>query len=265
MLKKSYLKYTILVISVLITSCSQYEKVLKSTDYQYKYQKALEYYNEKSYDKAVAIFEQIVMLYKGSSKGDSVMYFCAKSYYGTEDYIMAGHYFGELKDNFPHSQFAEESAYMVGYCYYLQSPRPELDQEDTRLAIQEFQKFIYKYSESKYVPECKRLIEELNNKLAEKAYINSKLYFNLGFYKASIISMHNCLNDFPNNKYKEDLMFLILQANFILAENSIYVKQRERYQSTLDEYYSFIGEFPSSKYIRDVEKIYNNTKHILGL
>ena len=48
-------------------------------------------------------------------------------------------------------------------------------------------------------------------------------------------------------------------------ENSIPEKRRERYQSTLDEYYSFTAEFPVSKFNKDVDKIYNNTKQVLGL
>jgi outer membrane protein assembly factor BamD len=73
------------------------------------------------------------------------------------------------------------------------------------------------------------------------------------------------LNDYPENKYREELMFLILQSNYLLAENSIPEKRRERYQSTLDEYYSFTAEFPVSKFNKDVDKIYNNTKQVLGL
>ena len=266
MLKIKYFKYTALIISILtIVSCSKYEKILKSSDYEYKYKKALEYYNKKDYAKAIGIFEQIVVVFRGTTKGDSVMYYYAKSYYGEEDYLMAGNYFSEFSENFSRSPFVEESDFLIGYCFYLESPRPSLDQEYTRTGIQSLQKFVYKHPDSKYVPECKRLIEELNNKLAEKAYLNSKLYYNLGYYKAAIISLRNCMNDYPDNKYREELMYLILQSNYLLAENSIPEKRKERFQSTLDEYYSFVAEFPTSKYDKDAEKIYSYTKQVLGL
>ena len=159
---------------------------------------------------------------------------------------------------------------MSAYCYYLLSPRPSLDQENTRIAIQAFLKFNYKRPESKYVPECKRLIEALNNKLAEKAYLSAKLYYNMGsfnplYYKAAIVAIKSCLNDYPNSKFREDLMYMILESNYQFAQKSIVEKKKERYQSTLDEYYSFVGEFPKSKYNKDVEKIYSHTKDVLGL
>jgi outer membrane protein assembly factor BamD len=266
MQKNKIFKATILITSsILLISCSEYEKVLKSTDADYKYRKAMEYYNKEDYSRASTIFEQITNVYRGTTKGDTVHYYFAKSYYGLEDYIMAGHYFKELTETYSRSPFAEESEYLVGYCYYKMSPRPELDQENSKLAIQAFQRFIYTHPDSKYLPECQRLITELNNKLVEKAYLNAKLYYNLGFYKASIIALRNCLNEYPETNYREELMFLILKSNYLLAENSVPEKRKERFQSTLDEYYAFVGEFPETHFKKETEKIYSITKEILGL
>jgi outer membrane protein assembly factor BamD len=271
MRKNTIFNFILLAFTVLILfSCSEYDKILKSPDYDLKYRKAFEYYNKKDYARAAAIFEQIVNVYRATAKGDSVMYFYAKSYYGSEDYIMAGHYFKEFTENYGRSPFVEEADYLVGYCLYLMSPRPSLDQENTRLSIQAFQKFLFKHPESKYIPECKRLIVEMNDKLAEKAYLNASQYYNMGsvdtrYYKAAIVSLRNCLTEFPDNKYREDLLFMILQSNYQMAENSIPEKRRERFQSTLDEYYTYIGEFPSGKYSKNATKIYDNTKQVLGL
>jgi outer membrane protein assembly factor BamD len=54
---------------------------------------------------------------------------------GQNDYLMAGHYFKSLIKEFPMSDHAEESYFMVGYCSYLMSPKARLDQNVTREAI----------------------------------------------------------------------------------------------------------------------------------
>lgn len=260
------IRFILLIFSVIfIVSCSEYEKVLKSPDFEWKYRKAMEYYQKKDYSRAITVFEQIVSYYRASVKGDSVMYFLGHSYYGQEDFIMAGYYFKELSDNYVSSPFVEECDYLNGYCYYLSSPRPTLDQENTRLGILAFKKFIYKHPESKYVPECKRLIAELNNKLSEKAYINAKLYYNLGYYKAAIVAIKNCLEEYPDTKYREELMFMTLESSFEYAQNSIVQKQKERFQLALDDYYSFVGEYAQSKYSKSAEKMYIRSKEVLGL
>lgn len=271
MFKSRVLRNWVLAISaLLIVSCSQYEKILKSNDFLFKYRKAVEYYQKQDYARASTIFEQILSYYRGSAKGDSVLYFYSMSMYKQEDYLIASHYFNEVADQYARSPFVEESAYMSGYCYYEMSPRPSLDQEYSTQAINIFQAYQYKYPNSKYVPECKRLIAELTSKLAEKSYMGAKTYYDLGdydfrYYKASIIALRNCLIDFPENKHREEILFMLLDANYRLAENSVPEKQKERYQTTLDEYYTIIGEYPNSMYLKEIEEIYSKTKKALGI
>ena len=256
---KNISKLFILFLIAGISGCSGYEKILKSPDTNLKYRKALEYYNSEDYARATGLFEQLVPLTRGSSRADTVNFFLAKSYYGQKDYILAGHYFKDFTKNFPKNKFAEESEFMVAYTSYLLSPRPSLDQTNTYNAIQAFKLFVIKYPQSKRVEEARKLITDLENKLVEKSYLSAKLYYDLSDYKASIIALTNSLNDYPDTKYREELMFLILKSNFLLAENSVSAKKRERFQQAVDEYYAFIGEFPESKYAKEAEKIYNTS------
>jgi outer membrane protein assembly factor BamD len=153
---------------------------------------------------------------------------------------------------------------MVAYCYYKQSPKPSLDQETTEMAIASFQIFILQNPGSERVLEAEKYIAELRNKLVQKSYMSGKLYYDLGDYKASIIALQNSLNDFPDTEHREELMFLLLKSHFLLAENSIIQKQIERYQATVDEYYSFVGEFPESQYRKEADRIYDEALAKIG-
>jgi outer membrane protein assembly factor BamD len=106
---------------------------------------------------------------------------------------------------------------------------------------------------------------ELRERLMTKSYLNAKLYYDLGFYKSSIIALRNGLSEYPDSKFREDMMFLVVKSNFYLAEKSISIKQKERYQNTLDEYYSFMTEYPKSKYAGDIQRIYKNLAEYLKL
>ena len=103
----------------------------------------------------------------------------------------------------------------------------------------------------------------MKDKLVDKSYLTARLYYNLGQYKASIIALNNSLSDYPETKYREELMYLLLRSSFLLAENSISSKKKERFQSTLDEYYSFVGEFPESQYVRDAQRMYDRADRFL--
>jgi outer membrane protein assembly factor BamD len=60
-------------------------------------------------------------------------------------------------------------------------------------------------------------------------------------------------------------MFLKLDALYMYAQKSIPTKQVERYQAALDDYYSFIEEFPQTKYSKNTAKIFQATTKFLKI
>jgi outer membrane protein assembly factor BamD len=254
-----YTALLVLLTAFAAFSCSQYEKVTKSEDVNLKFTKAFEYYNGGDYVKAGALFDQLAPLTRGTRRADSVFFFQAMSQYKLEDFIIAGHYFNVFVGLYQNSRFIEEAAYMEAYCYYLQSPRPELDQIPTQQALDAFHLYMIRYPRSTRIADCQRIILELNEKLMEKAFLSAKLYYNLSDYKASIVALNNCLVDFPETKMREEIMFLILKSKYYLAINSIHVKQTERFQDLVDEYYSFVAEYPNSKNKKDAELMYRES------
>ncbi|MBN2697678.1 MAG: outer membrane protein assembly factor BamD [Bacteroidales bacterium] len=261
---REYIIILTMLAGLVLTGCGEYEKILKSKDFPLKYEKGVAYYEAGDYVRAATLFDQIANIYRGTTKADTVKYYQAKSYYGQGDYVMAGHYFTELASTYPNSVFLEESHFMTAYCFYEQSPRPELDQENTYKAITALQMYMVRYPDSERIPECLRLVQELSDKLVEKSYISARLYYDLGYYKSAIIALRNSLAEYPDTKYREEVLFLILKSSYLLADNSVISKRMERFQSTVDEYYSFIGEFPESQYAREAERIYTASMRILG-
>ena len=55
-------------------------------------------------------------------------------------------------------------------------------------------------------------------------------------------------------------MYYIVKSSYELAHNSIESKQTDRYLSMLDSYYSFLSEFPESKYIKELKRLEKEAK-----
>ncbi len=252
------------VLVLLFSSCNDYNKIVKSTDYEFKYKKAIEYYENGEFVRSSNLLKELINIVRGTSKADKVYYYYAKSEFGIKDYIMAGHYFKSLIKEFPRSDYAEESQFMIGYCFYLDSPNPRLDQEVTQNAIDALQLFINLYPKSDRVDEANRLIIELRDKLVYKSYLNAKLYYDLKDYKAAVVALNSSMKDFPDTKYREELMYMLLKAKYLLAINSVEEKKHERLSSALDEYFTFVDEYPDSKYKKEVDKYYAVTAKLLN-
>lgn len=255
----------IALLSCLIYSCSDYSKVLKSDDYEYQYERAVQYYKDGSFNKAIALLKTHVRIYRGTSKAAEVNYYYAKSYFGNENYYMASYYFKTLLVEFPRSKYSEEAQFMIGYCGYLQSPVPKLDQSGTESAIDAFNLFVNLYPDSEYVDKANEMIDEMMEKLLYKSYLNAKLYYDMEDYKASVISLASSLKDFPQTSYREELMFMLLSAKFKYADLSIASKRKERFNDALDQYFSFSDEFENSRFSAESEGMFEKIKKALNI
>lgn len=255
--------YIVLIIALLVSSCGEYEKLLKSTDYDLKKAKAKEYYDAGQYVKSSEILSQILPRYRASAEAEDLNWMNAMSSYNMKDYYMASTLFKQFIEQFPFGQHAEEGNFMAAYCDYKIAPRPELDQENTKNAIEGFRLFLTRFPSSPRAEESRKYIKEMEENLVEKSYLSARLYYDRKEYKAAVTALNNSLKEYAETKYREEMMFLKLNSLYMYALNSFPAKQRERYQDTLDDYYSFMEEFPKSEYSREVSNIYEKTNKYL--
>jgi outer membrane protein assembly factor BamD len=253
----------VLIILVLLSSCSGYEKLLKSSDFDLKKSKAKEFFDKGEYVKTTELLTQILPRFRATDEAEDLNWMNAQAYFGMKDYIMAGSYYKTFIEQFPFGKHAEEANYMAALCDYNISARPELDQENTKNAIEGFNIFLNKFPNSSKIEDCKKRITDLQDKLVEKSYLSAKLYYDMKQYKAAVVALTNSLKEYASTKYREKMMYLKLNSLYLYAVYSLPVKQKERYQATLDDYYSFMEEFPKSKYARDINGIFQKTNKFL--
>lgn len=249
------------VAVTLLGSCSGYNMILKSTDYDAKYELAKTLYVEGRYSNASSIIEDCVMMFRATSKGEESVYLLADCYAQMNDWIMASQYYQTYYKTYPKGEYVEAARFRSGKCLFYDTPDPRLDPTSTYAAINELQEFLEFYPASEFAEEANDMIYKMYDRLVEKEMYNVRLYYKLGNYmgnnyQAGIITAQNALKDFPYTKYREDLSMMILRCKFRMAEESVPDKRLDRYRDTVDEYYAFRNEFPESKYMKEVEKIY---------
>ena len=256
-----------MLFTVLLTSCGEYQKLLKSRDPEEKYQAALQYFNNKQYVKAQTLLDDVTAYYKGTERSEDVLAYLARCYMGQKAYESASDYYQAYIRNYPKGKYATEAYFQVGHCQYLDSPDARLDQTITKNAITAFQRFVELYPESPYAEQAYTEMSELYDKLALKELKSAQLYYNLGSYLGNNylsceIVAKNALKDYPSNIYREDFSWLILQAKYQQMINSFEEKKLDRARETQDEYYNFITEYPESKHRKEAEKMLQQIKKI---
>lgn len=254
-MRKKLYSAVIVFLMVIFASCGEYNKVVKGSDYDLKYKKAFEYYENKKFSKALQLFEQILPIYKGMDKGEKVMYYYTLCNYRLKDYYLAGYYFRKFVQTYPYSPYSEEAMYYGAYCYYLDSPKSSLDQESTNMAIQEFEMYLSKYPNTLRKDTCNTLLDELRFKLQKKSYDNAYLYYKLGYYKASTISLKNSLKDYPDSPFKEEILYYTAKGSYLYADKSILEKKYDRFQDAKKDLEEYLKYYSAGKYQKDVNKM----------
>lgn len=246
-------------ILLVFSSCSNYDKLLKSDDFGNKDEMAKKYYNEGNYAKALPLLDQLLTVNLGTTKEEEIRYYIAYCYYGQSQFLVSSALFKNFFKTFPKSYRAEECLYMNAYSLYKASPRYELDQTTTYSALDEFQYFTDSYKKSERVLEANDLMDELRAKLELKMYKSGELYYKTENYLAAATTYQNLLRDFPETDKAEEISMQIIRCYFNYAGLSIVCKKPERYDMAMLAYKNFIDRFPESDLLILAKGLYDRS------
>lgn len=263
--------------SLLFSSCSEYTAVLKSDDYEYKYEAAKALYASGHYQQAAELFGSLLVVLKGTSYGEECLYMLGESNLKARDYESAATFFKKYYQSYPNGHYMELARFGSGYALYKQTPDIRLDQTSTMEAIGEYQSFLDHCPETSLKEQVQEVIYEMQDKLVRKEYMAAKLYYDLGTYtlnsiyggnnyEACAVTAQNALKDYPyaSPQLREDLSFIILRAKYHLARQSVEEKRMERFRDAIDEYYAFQNDFPESQYMKEANDIHDYSERFVA-
>lgn len=253
MRKNRYIITIGIVCLMAITSCNTHSKLLKSTDNELKYQAAMNYFENKDYNRALQLFDMLQSAYRGKPQGEEIAFYTAECYYNQREYEAASYYYKRYVVNYPFAERAEPALFRSACCYYLESPNISLDQTATYTAITEFNNFLDVYPESQFLDSANVLIETLEYKLQEKYYNTCMLYYKMDEYQAAITSFEIFLKEYPNSIHREEIINYMVLTYYKYAVNSVSEKKKERYELALEKYNTLSYMYPDSKYVKQLE------------
>ncbi len=247
-------------IIVIISSCGSFNKILKSNDIDYKYKKAVSYFEAKRYNYVIQIFSpEFFPLLKGTKEFEEAFYMFAYSHYYEKDYFNAENLFKQYAEIFSTSKRVVEMEYMRAYTYYKQSPKVDLEQTNTLKTIGMMNTFINQHPDTEQAKEAAKIIDLCKEKLEEKDFKSAELYYRMGQYRAAAVSFLSMLNAFPESNQSDFYKYMAIKAYFQFAEFSIEEKKEERYEEVITECNDFLDKFGESKYTKEVEKYSENS------
>ncbi|AUC22570.1 MULTISPECIES: outer membrane protein assembly factor BamD [Polaribacter] len=246
----------LLMFSLVLFSCGEYQKVLNKGTTEEQYKMAVKLYESNKFSKALRLFEKITPTYRGKPQMERIQFMVAQSNFNEKNYSMSGYYFDRFAKNYPKSSKLEEAAFLSAYSYKLASPSFSLDPTDTNKALDAFQSFINTYPDSDKIEEANQHYKELRYKLQKKYFEIAKTYYrtaeyDLRNYKAAIQAFDNLLADFLGSEFKEEALYYRLKAAHDFVLKSYDRRKPERIKDAIDAYDKLKRNYPESQFMED--------------
>ncbi len=175
------------------------EAVLKRAD---------EYFNKGKHMQAVALYQKFLESYVGHERADYAQYKLAESYLQGEQYEVAAVEYQLLITNYGYSEWVDDAIFQTGVCYWKQAARAERDQQKALDALSRFSQFLTTYPDNPRAPAAKEFVRQINERLALKSLESARGYYRRKEPKAALVYCDKVINNYPDNKYWEEAMFL---------------------------------------------------------
>ncbi|WP_418800123.1 outer membrane protein assembly factor BamD [Porphyromonas sp.] len=269
MTRQTLLRILVLSCWLLCTSsCAEYMRIQKSKDPTLRYSYAKKYYNEGKYSRVAELMVDVLPHYEGTQEGAQALYIMADALLQNKQESSAAEYFRRLYSKYPQDARAAEARYKTGLALYRIAPDPRLDQSITYSALKELQGFLEAYPQSEHRKEVEQMLFDLQDNLAKKELITADLYYNLGTYIgnnyiSAIITARNALKAYPYTKHREDLLFIIVEASYQQAINSVESKKQGRLREVIDAYYNYENAFPNGKHLKRAKALRDRAQRMI--
>ena len=119
-----------IILLVVLSACSEYQKALKSEDVATKFQLGTTLFEEGKWSKANRLFAQIVPEYRGKPQAEKLMYMYAMTFYNMKDYYLSAYQLDRFESNYPKSEKVEEAGFLAVKRAYLTSPIYRKEQKE---------------------------------------------------------------------------------------------------------------------------------------
>ena len=242
-----------LVLMMLHSACSNVQRILNTRDTEVIYEQALNYYAAEKWAKAYDLLEFCEPYVRNTEREDTVSFYMARCSFMLHQYGPAATQFDDFRHTYGRSVFIENAEALYAISLYNMCPPPERDQSRTTQAIVAISEFMAHYPDSPQMPVFQDMTKELTWRLHEKAFINAYTYYKIERYDSAIIAFRNALKQYPTTHKREELMYYIVMSGYKFADSSVEAKRYERYMTMLDSYYSFVMEYPESKYKKELD------------
>lgn len=244
LLVKIIFSAAMVVLLLGIVGCSS-EEVTKQMTAEQHYQIGMKEFRDENYLDAIEEFKIVGLQYQGTRVADAAQFYMGECHFKREEYILAAYEYDLLIRTMPSSSYVSRARFQMATCYYNMSPKPNLDQDYSKKALDDYQAYIDYFPKDSLVQFAEARINELNSKAAQKEYENGMTYMHLEYYRAAAFYFDLVLEKYHDTPFAEPAQLKKAEA----------MMNRKKYPEAQKELDKFFTKYAHSELLADAEKL----------
>ena len=203
----------------------------------------------KKWDDARGYFQQLLDAFPRSQLAGDARLGIADSYFnqsGSANLILAIAEYRDFLTFFPNHPRADYAQFQIASGHYRQMQNPDRDQDPTQLAIEEFEKLIELYRNSRYAEEGRELLAQCYETIAESDFRVGLFYMSIRKHcRAAIARFKDVVEKYPTFSKLDEVYFRLGSAYQMCNQPS----------EALPNFQRVVDSYPDSEYREEAQTI----------
>ena len=215
-------KYTLLFLCLIgmgfLSACTSTSKDEDSKlSAEELYNKAYNYLEKTSYQRAAEAFEKVELEHPYSKWATKAKLMGAYAYYKDQKYDDAILSLDRFIKYHPGNKDIAYAYYMKGLCYYEQIAGVEKDQENTQKCLEAFRQVIIRFPDTEYATDARLKLDLVDDHLAGQEMEIGRYYLQQKNYLSALNRFSEVVNHYQTTSYIEEALYRQVEVYTILG------------------------------------------------
>ena len=249
--------FLLISLSFFLTNCSfKNENLIKPKKIlplETLYREAFKNFENGKYQDAIRLFGEVEKNYGYTEWAAKALLIKSYIYYDSSRYILALENLKNFKKFHSGNKEIAYAEYLISICLFEQINLTSRDQTNTRLALQQFNKFIKSYPNTLYAEDLNLKLDLINDQLAGKEMYVARYYQKREKWFAALRRLNNILENYQTTIYIEEALHRMVEIHYKIGN-----------LNTAKKYASILGyNFNESEWFKKSYKILVDENYII--
>lgn len=214
--------------AVVLSACGAREVPLTQVAPEDLWTRGVEHFNDRRWDDAIRHFDQYTLVGGTDPRVHQARFYAAEAHFNKREYVTAGSRFSALAGDLGRVDLAAQARFMACRSYNELSPRPQLDQEYTRAAIDHCQAYVDYFPDHEHAERATEIVSNMWHRLAAKAFESGEWYQRRRAFDSALIYFEDLVRLYPRTSYAPQALRRMIEIYEALEYDEEIEETRQR-------------------------------------